>query len=78
MFTVITFDLSNNKNNMKNLTELAHEIALLDLAKQICKYNGQAGTQKQIDKCIKSFCNSLELMQQFQKNRFPNFIKIIK
>lgn len=63
---------------MKNLNQLAHEIALLDLAKQICKYNGQTGTQKQVDKCIKSFCNSLELMQQFQKDRFSTFIKIIK
>lgn len=40
-----------------------------DLAKKICVYNGQKGTEKQIDKCIKSFSNSHQLMQQFAKNR---------
>jgi hypothetical protein len=40
-----------------------------NLAKLICQYNGQKGTEKQIQKCIKSFKNSLELMQQFAKNR---------
>jgi hypothetical protein len=40
-----------------------------DLAKKICQYNGQKGTEKQIEKCIKSFGGSIELMQQFAKNR---------
>lgn len=40
-----------------------------DLAKKICQYNGQKGTQKQIEKCIKSFSNNLNLMEQFAKNR---------
>jgi hypothetical protein len=40
------------------------EIAIL-----ICQYNGQKGTEKQIEKCIKSFNNSIELMIQFSKNR---------
>jgi hypothetical protein len=42
---------------------------MIELAKKICQYNGQNGTQKQIEKCIKQFNNSLELMQQFAKNR---------
>jgi hypothetical protein len=39
------------------------------LAKKICQYNGQTGTKKQIEKCIKNFKGSIELMQQFAKNR---------
>ena len=45
---------------MKNI----QEIALL-----ICQYNGQKGTEKQVEKCIKSFKNSIDLMIQFCKNR---------
>jgi len=40
-----------------------------DLAKKICVYNGQRGTEKQVDKCIKSFSGSLEIMNQFAKDR---------
>jgi hypothetical protein len=40
-----------------------------ELAKKICQYNGQKGTQKQIENCLKSFNNSFELMQQFSKGR---------
>jgi hypothetical protein len=40
-----------------------------DLAKKICQYNGQIGTPKQIEKCIKTFSGSIELMQQFAKSR---------
>lgn len=40
-----------------------------NLAKKICQYNGQKGTAKQIEKCINQFHNSLELMQNFAKNR---------
>jgi hypothetical protein len=43
-----------------------------ELAKKICEYNGQRGTPKQIEKCIKSFSGSLELMQQFAKGRIKN------
>ena len=63
---------------MQNLTQLAHEIVLVDLAKQICKYNGQTGTNKQVEKCIKSFSNSIELMEQFKKDRFCTYININK
>ena len=40
-----------------------------ELAKKICQYNGQKGTEKQIEKCIKSFGNNFEIMQQFAKSR---------
>lgn len=40
-----------------------------ELAKKICQYNGQKGTDKQIDKCIKSFKSSIQLMEQFASNR---------
>jgi len=40
-----------------------------ELAKKICQYNGQKGTEKQIEKCIRSFGGSFEIMQQFAKNR---------
>jgi hypothetical protein len=40
-----------------------------DLAKKICQYNGQSGTPKQVEKCIKTFSGSIELMQQFAKSR---------
>jgi hypothetical protein len=45
------------------------------LAKQICQYNGQKGTDKQVDKCIKSFNGSLTLMQQFAAQRIPHHEK---
>lgn len=53
-------DMKTNKNNMKTI----REIAIL-----ICQYNGQKGTEKQIEKCIKSFSGSIELMIQFCNNR---------
>lgn len=40
-----------------------------ELAKKICQYNGQKGTEKQIERCLKTFGYSIELMQQFAKNR---------
>ena len=40
-----------------------------ELAKQICIYNGQQGTEKQVEKCIKMFQGSLEMMKQFAKGR---------
>ena len=40
-----------------------------DLAKKICIYNGQRGTEKQVDKCIKSFSGSLKIMNQWAKER---------
>jgi hypothetical protein len=40
-----------------------------ELAKQICQYNGQRGTEKQVSKCLKGFENNLELMQQFAEGR---------
>ena len=39
------------------------------LAKQICIYNGQKGTDKQVERCLKSFGGSIELMKQFSTNR---------
>lgn len=39
------------------------------IAKKICQYNGQTGTQKQIEKTIKNFKGSEFLMIQFCKNR---------
>lgn len=41
-----------------------------NLAKRICVYNGQKGTAKQIEKCIKQFQGSVQLMEQFAKGRF--------
>ena len=46
-----------------------------DLAKQICQYNGQNGTDKQIDRCIKLFKANLQMMQQFAKGRIPSVCK---
>lgn len=40
-----------------------------EIAFLICKYNGQKGTEKQIEKCIKSFNGSIDLMNQFCENR---------
>ena len=40
-----------------------------EIALKICQYNGQKGTEKQIEKCIKSFASSIELMKQFCINR---------
>jgi len=45
------------------------------LAKQICQYNGQNGTEKQIDRCIKLFKANLQMMQQFAKGRIPSVYK---
>tara|TARA_R110002051_G_scaffold224048_1_gene287246 strand:+ start:6132 stop:6272 length:141 start_codon:yes stop_codon:yes gene_type:complete len=44
-----------------------------ELAKKICIYNGQKGTDKQIEKCIKSFSGSLEIMKQFAEGRIKNY-----
>jgi len=40
-----------------------------DLATKIAIYNGQKGTEKQVDRILKNFSNSLELMQNFAKPR---------
>lgn len=40
-----------------------------DLAKKICQYNGQRGTEKQIEKCLKSFAYNEDFMLQFAKDR---------
>ena len=40
-----------------------------DLATKIAIYNGQTGTEKQVDRVLKNFKNSLELMQNFAKPR---------
>ena len=42
---------------------------MIELAKSICVYNGMKGTDKQIERCLKSFNYSVELMQQFATNR---------
>jgi hypothetical protein len=39
------------------------------IAKKICQFNGQKGTQKQIEKILKSFKNDINLMMQFCNNR---------
>jgi hypothetical protein len=39
------------------------------LAKDICIYNGQRGTQKQIALCIRQFQGSMMMMKQFAKGR---------
>lgn len=43
------------------------------LALQICQYNGQRGTEKQIEKCIKSFEGSMVNMLQFCQDRINVF-----
>lgn len=40
-----------------------------ELALKICQYNGQKGTEKQIEKCIKSFGGSMINMLQFCQDR---------
>ena len=40
------------------------------LAKKICHYNGQKGTEKQVDKCLRSFSYNVAIMQQFAQGRF--------
>ena len=55
---------------MRDLAQLAKEIKLNHVARQICLYNGQKGTIKQVEKCIKQFSGSIELMLQFKQNRF--------
>ncbi|WP_448607624.1 hypothetical protein [Paenimyroides ceti] len=40
------------------------------LAKQICQYNGQKGTDKQIEKTLKGFKNCYQSMLRFKEGRF--------
>ena len=40
-----------------------------ELAKKICIYNGQRGTEKQVEKCIKQFHGSFDMMKQFAIGR---------
>jgi hypothetical protein len=42
---------------------------MTELAKKICIYNGMKGTEKQVERCLKQFNYSIELMQQFAKDR---------
>ena len=44
-----------------------------NLAKQICIFNGQTGTTKQVEKCIKNFKGQLWLMEQFAKDRIKGY-----
>ena len=46
-----------------------------ELAKQICQYNGQNGTEKQVDRCIKLFKANLQMMQQFAEGRITSVYK---
>lgn len=39
------------------------------IAKKICLFNGQKGTQKQVEKVLKSFQYDINLMMQFCNNR---------
>ena len=39
------------------------------IAKKICLYNGQKGTQKQVEKVLKSFQYNETLLIQFCNNR---------
>jgi len=43
------------------------------LAKQIAIFNGQKGTEKQIERVIKNFKGQLWLMEQFAKNRIKGY-----
>ena len=40
-----------------------------EIAKLICQYNGQKGTEKQIQRCIKNFKGSIDIMRQFCEGR---------
>ena len=40
-----------------------------DLAFKIAIYNGQTGTPKQVERVLKNFKNSLELMENFARPR---------
>jgi len=51
---------------MKNYKEMT----ITELAKAICIYNGQRGTEKQISKCKCNFKNDISMMQNFAFNRF--------
>jgi len=35
------------------------------LAKIICQYNGQKGTEKQVNKMLKNYLDNLELMENY-------------
>lgn len=54
-----------NKHKMKNYKEMT----ITELAKAICIYNGQRGTEKQILTCKSNFKNDITIMQQFAFNR---------
>lgn len=60
MFVYLFYRKKQTKQKLKIMRELALKI---------CQYNGQKGTEKQIEKCIKSFGGSIQLMEQFAKNR---------
>lgn len=50
---------------MKNYKEMT----ITELAKAICIYNGQRGTEKQILICKGNFYHEIEQMQRFAFNR---------
>ena len=45
------------------------KIDIIQLAKLICNYNGQNGTEKQVSRLLKFYKNDKKLMLQFAKNR---------
>ena len=55
-------------DELQNSETLIH-INMRSIAKQICQYNGQKGTEKQIDKCLHIFKYDESLMKQFCNNR---------
>jgi hypothetical protein len=50
---------------MKNYKEMT----ITELAKAICIYNGQRGTDKQISVCKSNFQNDITIMHNFAFNR---------
>jgi|3_EtaG_2_1085321.scaffolds.fasta_scaffold26036_4 hypothetical protein len=62
------FKTEDDLRELLNKINKNNEI-MRDLAKRICIYNGGRGTEKQIDRYIKMFDGSLEMMQQHAKGR---------
>ena len=44
-------------------------MTIQELAKKICIYNGQTGTAKQVERCLKSFAYNMDIMLQFAQGR---------
>lgn len=65
-----TIDLEKKSFGMNFIIPNTENDYLKYVAKKIAIYQGFKGTDKQVERYLKMYGNSIELMKQYAKNRF--------